>query len=370
MRLISQALSVYGRLLLNAANAAAARVLLELGSMATQAANNVAITGGNASVSSVAVTGTDTSTSTTTGAMTVAGGVGIQGGVNVGGTSGFDGDLTFRGAVNYAPTDWTDAIDAQYSPNAIALVNNSYAGGDRLSFISGLYVDRLFGATARYNFTQTGFTTVDNAFNKSQNSFAIVAAGQTGTITVDLQSNGSSFLNFQWSVFFVTMHFSNRPANLLVEVEQNGAWSTILNKASPNTYEIFLDSITASTSVTRFRMTIVAGAGPAWVSSVEWFQKRPRDTELQQFIPLYSGANTELFCPALAVRGLNKATSFTEVHSQHVKLASSTVAQLQAGLPGQSAGSTAYCSNESGGAVPVFYDGTDWRRVTDRTIIS
>lgn len=44
-----------------------------------------------------------------------------------------------------------------------------------------------------------------------------------------------------------------------------------------------------------------------------------------------------------------------------------------AGLPAPVAGLTgaeAYCSNESGGAVPVFCDGTNWRRVTDRAIVS
>ena len=29
-----------------------------------------------------------------------------------------------------------------------------------------------------------------------------------------------------------------------------------------------------------------------------------------------------------------------------------------------------YVTNETGGAVPAFSDGTNWRRVTDRTIIS
>lgn len=35
-----------------------------------------------------------------------------------------------------------------------------------------------------------------------------------------------------------------------------------------------------------------------------------------------------------------------------------------------SAGAIVYCSNESGGAVPAFYDGTNWRRFTDRNIVS
>ena len=47
---------------------------------------------------------------------------------------------------------------------------------------------------------------------------------------------------------------------------------------------------------------------------------------------------------------------------------SRTVAQLL--VTSTTAGAMAYCTNESGGAVPVFYDGSDWRRVTDRNIIS
>jgi len=46
---------------------------------------------------------------------------------------------------------------------------------------------------------------------------------------------------------------------------------------------------------------------------------------------------------------------------------------IVAGLPSAAtagAGAQAYCSNETGGAVPVFSDGTNWRRVTDRAIAS
>jgi hypothetical protein len=49
-------------------------------------------------------------------------------------------------------------------------------------------------------------------------------------------------------------------------------------------------------------------------------------------------------------------------------LYSRTVAQLAALTA--SAGAMVYCTNETGGAVPVFYDGTNWRRVTDRAIAS
>jgi hypothetical protein len=56
------------------------------------------------------------------------------------------------------------------------------------------------------------------------------------------------------------------------------------------------------------------------------------------------------------------------VGSLTIKLATYTVA----GLP--SAASNArvlvYVSNETGGAVPAFSDGTNWRRVTDRAVVS
>jgi hypothetical protein len=50
------------------------------------------------------------------------------------------------------------------------------------------------------------------------------------------------------------------------------------------------------------------------------------------------------------------------------KLANYTKAQLLA-LSSVQAGSMAFCTDEVGGAVPVFYDGADWRRVTDREVV-
>jgi hypothetical protein len=53
----------------------------------------------------------------------------------------------------------------------------------------------------------------------------------------------------------------------------------------------------------------------------------------------------------------------------YLLLPSKTVAEL-ASLTASPAGQFVYCSNESGGAVPAFSDGTNWRRVTDRAIVS
>ena len=48
-------------------------------------------------------------------------------------------------------------------------------------------------------------------------------------------------------------------------------------------------------------------------------------------------------------------------------LSNKTVAQLLLLTP--ATGTVAYCTNETGGAQPVFYDGTNWRRMTDLTVI-
>ena len=50
-----------------------------------------------------------------------------------------------------------------------------------------------------------------------------------------------------------------------------------------------------------------------------------------------------------------------------VTLPSYKVADVPAALQ---AGQLIYVTNETGGAVPAFSDGTDWRRVTDRTVVS
>jgi hypothetical protein len=50
------------------------------------------------------------------------------------------------------------------------------------------------------------------------------------------------------------------------------------------------------------------------------------------------------------------------------KLVSKTVSELSTLVA--SVGSVVFCTDESGGSVPAFYDGTDWRRFTDRQIVS
>ena len=56
------------------------------------------------------------------------------------------------------------------------------------------------------------------------------------------------------------------------------------------------------------------------------------------------------------------------INDAPMKLKGYTVSQL--GSLTASAGAMVYCTHETGGSIPAFYDGTNWRRVSDRAIVS
>lgn len=60
-------------------------------------------------------------------------------------------------------------------------------------------------------------------------------------------------------------------------------------------------------------------------------------------------------------------SAWTAAAAAPVHLLSMTVATLPSATP---AGGIVYVSDESGGAVLAFSDGTNWRRVTDRAVVS
>ena len=77
------------------------------------------------------------------------------------------------------------------------------------------------------------------------------------------------------------------------------------------------------------------------------------------FLPNYSAANSNVT--------LINAVRMSPLPTP--SLASYTVATLPDAVK-LGAGAMIYVSNESGGAVPAFSDGTNWRRVTDRAVVS
>lgn len=74
---------------------------------------------------------------------------------------------------------------------------------------------------------------------------------------------------------------------------------------------------------------------------------------------LYKSLMRVLQSHAAAINGLYEG-------QDPVQLPSYTVATV----PAQQTGAMIYVTDETGGAVPAFSDGTDWRRVTDRAVVS
>lgn len=64
---------------------------------------------------------------------------------------------------------------------------------------------------------------------------------------------------------------------------------------------------------------------------------------------------------------LNILTSYARAINSNAYLPLSTVADLPADAQ---EGQWALVTDESGGAVPAFFDGAVWRRVTDRAVVS
>ena len=85
-----------------------------------------------------------------------------------------------------------------------------------------------------------------------------------------------------------------------------------------------------------------------------------------------SGPSTQ--APKLQPKGEEEPRKVADVVNTHAEMINT--GQLQpytvATLPDATlqAGMTAYCSDETGGAVIVFSDGTNWRRSTDRAVAS
>jgi len=89
-------------------------------------------------------------------------------------------------------------------------------------------------------------------------------------------------------------------------------------------------------------------------------------TDTTTFVGLYEDT-TGTTGPKTSASLTYNATSGA-LGAELVTLAPKTVAQLAALTA--TVGSIVYVSDETGGAVIAFYDGTNWRRVTDRVVVS
>ena len=84
---------------------------------------------------------------------------------------------------------------------------------------------------------------------------------------------------------------------------------------------------------------------------------------------ILKGADVLRLSVALSQKSAFQANVNPVINPGYVEFTSHTVAETKA-ITGAPEGSQVFVTNEVGGSIPAFWDGTNWRRVTDRAIIS
>jgi hypothetical protein len=80
--------------------------------------------------------------------------------------------------------------------------------------------------------------------------------------------------------------------------------------------------------------------------------------------------NAEILAAWEAATSLDDVNLFLKTGTRAMTAPILLASYVVSGLPTATAGGLIYVSNESGGPVIAFADGTNWRRVTDRAIVS
>lgn len=250
------------------------------------------------------------------------------------------------------------------------------------------------------NATENGwqFAAITGVTDGDKGDITVSASGATWTIDNDVVSN-ATLANMAQATIKGRADAAGTgdptdltAAQVLTILGGTTGTGTLVREGSPTltgtltaATAIFSGGLTANAGITASNVSIV-GASPAMslqdndtagnaalgvfngrdsTNAVQWRVGRPFTTVLRfenlggsfgWYNALGSGQMMLLDANGLAISGAVKPSSYTV-----------------AGVPSAStagAGAMIYVSNESGGAVPAFSDGTNWRRVTDRAVIS
>jgi len=345
-----------GSAIATAADQPAARAALGLGSIATQDANAVAITGGSATgLASVVVSGTTPSVNPQTGAMVVSGGLGVGGDVNIAGSGNFEtgGSFNFRIVRRFLMTQSFFA----------------YNEGDFPGIAQDIVFDRLWGATSKYVVTTTGISSIGDAFDASAETFSQIPANTTAVIEIDYSAVYPIAPNCRSGLIWINVYTSivaREPENVKIYLwdTSTSSWRLAAESSPAKVYParepllISLSQAVLPIGSQKIRFEIKSqGSFPCYISGISWFPSRISSFDQPRHLTHSSASPQRLWGGISAEAG-------------PISPAIYTVAGLQAGITGQRSGSIAHCSNESGGSVPVFFEGTNWRRMTDRAITS
>lgn len=305
--------SAFGRLLATRANAAATRLLLQLGDMAIQSANNLG---------AITVNGPQ-STSTTTGAIIVpgTGGVGVGGALNVGGDiSGSRGVLA-----------------------DLLVYSNSNFHGKSLPI--GRIHERINGGINYFDFTVSGTPSdPESCISGSYRLFTLIPANQTVTFTVDWTARLPLGWRFGEGVLVFCFTAGRGPNVLTIEtfslVGESDQWTTIHTQGFSSGRIITVPIPANIERLKQIRWTMTAGNLSTLFKSIEYFPADPLTTENPREIASQFDAAQQIWGPSLSLN--NKAGHITELRPGRMRAtnlpeyASDAAAASDAGLlPGE-----------------------------------
>lgn len=311
----------------------------------------------------IAITSSTVSINSSTGALVVDGGVGIKGNLNVG------GNITATGIVNILGSAFLNgyAISTGTGGGSALTVQDE---GSTLS--SGVTSINFVGAGVQATNVGNAITVTisggggggsfsgGNVANAAQFLDAAVSSSSaTGAISVvgGIGVGRNSFFGAEVTVKAATATVSSSTGALTVTGGVGVGGGIFANGAV--TASNALISSTAIASSTTGALRVVGGISVG------------ESVYVANTVTAVTFANAGAGTPTIQSPSsiILDAQNEVKILGSPFTLWSRTVSQLNA-LGGVSAGALAFCTNESGGAVPVFYDGTNWRRMTDRNIIS
>jgi len=232
------------------------------------------------------------------------------------------------------------------------------------------------GATTRY------LTNTESRWNGTYKTYIVYPSNDDGTVTVANQwaryrhdpSAGDNYIDLYGKVGF----YSTGGSISNVSIEEDGQINQAVDgTTAPNSMNMFTTLDVADTlhnfltsvndydtnaapdgSTLTHSFKVDGSAGEEFVGRLAFVYDT---TEVDNRAEIRSTDYTGVTQGSIAVNGKQSETDLP------FRLASYAVASLPTNVD---SGAMAYCTDETGGAVPVFYDGSDWRRVTDRAVAS
>jgi len=222
--------------------------------------------------------------------------------------STINGAMTLQGLTTFnGVTEFNDELNA----GDVTAVNMVAVGDMTCDRMYASIVDTTGAINAGGNITTSGTTNTGT-----------LDVNYTGDISqLRLQRQSGAYVVYHWIASGNNYHIQNSSGNALTLIEHSPGGGLI---ARP---------LADTTTNTYFGVHVGNGTGYDTVMDVD---------ENEQVV--------------------NVPATFNDV----VQLGASTVA----GLPAGSAGDVLFCTDETGGATVVYYDGTNWRRVYDNAIAS